>query len=110
MFVSFARETVVVVEPVIVEQRGKKVRTYPDTGVSVAGCSVQPGASSEDTALRENVTIRWTVFMPPNVRVSAYSKVIVRGRAYQVEGEPQEWRSPTGRVSHVAVYLVDWKG
>lgn len=110
MLPSWANEAVTLVPVVWVEERGKKVRSYPGPGVTIMGCSVQPGNSSSDRIFRDGVTIRHTVFMPPTTAVDRFTKVLVGGRAFRVEGDPDVWKSPTGTVSHIVVFLVDWEG
>lgn len=112
MLPSFVRETITVVDPVWVDDRGTPVADYGPgaTRTVVPGCSVQPGASSEDLAGRTHVTVRWTVYAPPGTVVAADSAVEYEGRRYAVDGEPARWKSPTGAVSHLVLYLIDWEG
>ena len=108
----WARQTVTVVEPTLVDDRGTMVADYtvPASEVDVPGCSVQPGASAEVLAARQGVSVRWTVYAPSSVVVTARSAVRYAGTLYQVDGEPQRWPSPTGALDHVVVLLVDWRG
>jgi hypothetical protein len=113
MLPSFATDSVTVITPVMVDDRGKQVPDWsqaPAATVVVAGCSVQPGASAEDLVGRDAVTIRWTVWAPPGTQITAYDHVQVGARVFAVDGEPAVWRSPTGAVSHVQFLLIDWEG
>lgn len=113
MLPSFATQTVDVVRPVYISDRGTQVPDWSAplvSDVSVSGCSVQPGASEEALLGRQGSTVRWTVFMPPGVTISAYDGVRHNSVIYQVDGEPKVWPSPTGGLSHIEVLLIDRKG
>lgn len=109
---SWASDTVEVIEPAWVDERGTATPDYdnPTSTTPVPGCDVQPGASGEDLAARQGVTIRHTVYAPPGTAVNALSAVRYEGTVYAIDGEPMRWKSPTGAVSHVLIYLIDWKG
>lgn len=109
---SFMKQSVTVVTPQMVDDRGTLVPDWSVPGVEtvVEGCSVQPGASSEVMAARQAVTYRWTVFAPAGTVIGPYDGVLVGGQLFQVDGAPKVWPSPTGRVSHVEVLLLDWEG
>lgn len=113
MLPSFATQTIDVVEPALVDDRGRLVPDWdapPASTTPVPGCSVQPGASSEVLDAREALSVRWTVFAPAGTVLTAYSAVRYAGVLYQVDGEPQRWSSPTGALDHLVVLLVDWRG
>lgn len=112
---SFANETVVRVRPAwVTDARNNKKADYgPAAGrLTVEGCLVQPGASSELVdALGGSVavSIRWSVYAPPGTEIAPTDAVeLPNGRMYQVNGEPQAFTSPTGDVSHVVLLLTDW--
>ena len=112
MLPSFATDTITVVEPTMVDQRGTLRPTYdpPASTRTVTGCSVQPGAATEDLAGRTQQTVRFTVYAPPGTHASALAAVDWEGQRYAVDGQPLAHRSPTGATSHVVLLLVDWKG
>lgn len=65
------------------------------TTVQVPGCGVEPRPSSEPTAdARNSVVSGFTLYLPPDVAVTAGSRVRVRGLVHEVLGEPAAWRSP----------------
>lgn len=110
--ISFARDTITVIEPGWRDDRGTLTADYdvPESSRQVPRCSVQPGASDLDTAGRTSVGIRWTVYAPPGVSVSAQAAVEYNGVRYLLESPPEVWKSPTGRVSHRVFRLVDFEG
>ncbi len=112
MLMSFMRQEVTVVRPSWLDDRGTLVPDWdePDSTQVVKGCSVQPGASVESLGGRQGVTIRWTVYMPPGVDMSAHDGILYEGKRYQIDGVPRPWQSPTGRLSHIEVLLIDWQG
>lgn len=112
MLPSWATQTVTVVEPTLVDDRGTLVPDYdvPASETVVPGCSVHPGASDEVLAARQGVAVRWTVYAPAGVVVTAHSAVRLDGRLYAVDGEPARWPSPTGGLDHVVLLLVDHTG
>lgn len=113
MLPSWASDTITVLTPVMATERGKEVSDWsqpPATTSTVTGCEVQPGASTEDIAARQNVIIRHTVWAPPETLIGASDAVEFEGVRYAVDGEPMRWRSPSGAVSHVQIYLIDWEG
>ena len=110
MLPSFATDTITVEEPVWVEERGKRVKTYPGPGVEIPGCSVQPASASSDLMLRDNVQILFTVFMPNGPVVSRFAKITFAGDQFAIDGVPYGWRSPLGGGDHVVLHLVRWEG
>lgn len=112
VYVSFAQDTITIVEPSIVDDRGTERPDYdnPAARHAVKGCSVQPGANVETLGDRQSSVIRWTVYAPDGAPVRANSCVEFEGVRYSVDGEPQRWRSPLGRASHTMISLIDWQG
>nr|DAW51550.1 MAG TPA: Minor capsid protein [Caudoviricetes sp.] len=110
MLPSFAKETIEVQRIVYVEDdRGEYVTNSYDSH-TIAGCSVQPGASVEFTDRRDTVQITATLYASPGADIQAGDKIICGGRRYEVDGEPTQWKSPTGRVSHTLAALKTWEG
>lgn len=111
MLPSFATDTLTVLEPVLVDDRGTLTPdwTQPPTETTITGCSVQP-AGSDETDSRQNVAVRLTVYMPPGSPVTAWSRIRYQGGDYHVDGHPDVWKSPTGSVSHMVARLTQWKG
>lgn len=112
MLPSFATDTITVIHPSLVDDRGTPSADYdnPVSRVEILGCSVQPGASDEDLLGRTQETIRYTVYAPPGSDITAQSAVEFDGERFAVDGRPDKWRSPTGAVSHMVVLLIDWRG
>lgn len=111
MLPSFCNDSVTVERAPLVEVRG----TFePDWGhpvsMEVAGCSFQPvQGSTAWTDPRQAVTIRATLYMPPDAPVQAGDRIRYDGNLYAIDGAPMPWKSPTGRVSHIQCSLVDWR-
>jgi hypothetical protein len=75
------------------------------TTVTVPGCGVEPRPSTEPVQDARNAIVSgFTLYLPPDVAVSAGSRVRVRGQVHEVLGEPAVWRSPfTGWAPGVVV-------
>lgn len=111
MLPTFANEAITLEEPVWVDERGKRVATYPGTNiVTVSGCSVQPGAATTDLQLRNNVTIYYTAFIPAETVVTRHAKVTYEGEDFAIDGVPLRWNSPLGTADHIVLPLILWKG
>lgn len=109
---GFMTQSIEVVTPGVIDDRGTEVPDWehPASVVTVAGCSVQPGGSTEDNSGRSNVEVRWTVYAPGGAPGTAHSGVRYAGVLYRVDGEPARWPSPTGGLDNVVYRLVDWEG
>lgn len=114
MLPSFCRDVITVRRaPLVRSTRGADVRDWSRaTDHKVSGCSVQPGETTTDmTSPRDgNGLVRFSVLAPPGSDVADGDRVLWEGREYELNGAPQTWRSPTGRVSHMTFSLVSWKG
>lgn len=110
MLPSWADDTVTIVEPVWVGERGKRVATYPGRGVEVSGCSVQPGGSTTDRDGRINTVFDYVALLPAGTPVTRLAKIQFEGDDFKIEGRPNRWKSPTGAVSHVELRLIAWDG
>jgi hypothetical protein len=93
--------------PLIVDPRhGNRERDWNQaSAVVVDRCSVQPFGATEVAADREFTSTHVRLFAPPNVELSATSRVIFDGATYEVDGEPARWRDLDGRPSHVEAAL-----
>ena len=125
MLPSFCRDTVTVVHPGVRHERGAPIPDWENaTETVVDGCSYQPYATTTNT-VREHVGVAPLVrpikdegrlYMPPGTEIADGDAVLVpvgesrAVRRFLVNGIPMPWRSPTGRVSHVAVELIAYKG
>lgn len=98
---SFATQTVTVVRPAYIVQRGD---TIPDWGNAtthdIVNCVVQPLVGDEVLGDRDSVQYRWKMFLPPNSDITAYDRVIHQGVTYEVDGDIQRWPSPSGAITH----------
>lgn len=108
-----AQESVTVLEPVMVDDRGTLVPDWtqpPASSTTIAGCSVQPATSTEDMSGRQQVAVRWSVWLPPASPVTAYSAVLWGGVRHLVMGEPARWTDPLGNYSHMHLEMEVWHG
>lgn len=73
--------------------------TTPDwsiaTSLSIDGCGFDPGGTGERLDLARNViTTQPKVYAPTGSDVLASDRLVVRGVTYEVDGRPEDWRSP----------------
>lgn len=102
----------------VTRQRGTAVTDpYSDepTGISwdnpttlaIEGCAFNPGGSTEPVAEgRQAVITKPEVYAPAGADIRAHDRLVVRGKTYEVDGEPALWKSPfTGWQPGVVVPL-----
>lgn len=61
---------------------------------TVAGCLIAPRSTSENLDGRQGVIVGVTVYMPTGTDVLATDRLVIRGKPYEIDGEPGDWRSP----------------
>lgn len=94
MLPSFAKQTVVILTPVLIEERGEVVEDWSSpTRAEVANCSVQPGNGGADHEHADALTADYTVYLPPETVLPADFRVELPTATGQflLEGEPQPW-------------------
>lgn len=107
--VSFATETLVRLRAPQVMDHGSPVRDWDNAvPVTLEGWTLQPGASTEDALHREASKIEWTAVGPYDADVAATDKVRLPSGDYSIIGEPERWKSPTGRISSTKLLLQKW--
>lgn len=107
--VSFANETITRLRAVLVLDHGSMVSDWTAPAeVTIPGWSLQPGASAEDLQNRDAVRVDWTAYGPYDADVTAADKIRLPSGDYGVIGEPERWKSPTGRVSSTKLLLQRW--
>lgn len=94
MLPSFARQTVNILTPSLIEERGEMVEDWatPES-VTVSGCSVQPGSGDRDFEHANGVTADYTVYLPPDAVVPRRARVALPTTDGQfiILGEPEPW-------------------
>jgi len=107
--VSFAKETLVRLRAARVKDHGSWVDDWSSPSeVDLPGWSLQPGASAEDLQNRQGTRVDWTAIGPYEADVAATDRVRLPSGDYSVIGEPERWKSPTGRVSSTKILLQRW--
>lgn len=76
----------------------------------VTGCDAQPVGSQETLVNEDQVLLSYKVYAPAGTDVVATDRVSYGGTTYDVFGEPERWRSRSGRLDYVLVTLVNWRG
>ena len=112
MLPSWANDTVTRLRPAAKDVRGSTVYDWsnPDQLI-ITGCSVQPAGTSLTQGGRvQGITDGYTCYLPPGSDVRAGDRIRYDGHDYTINGEPMEWRSPTGRVTHMQLNIERWRG
>jgi hypothetical protein len=75
-------------------------------------CAFADGGTSEDTTSRGyTVGTTATIYLPYDADIRRTDRAEVRGLVWEVDGDPQRWRSPgTGRRAGCAVNLRSVRG
>lgn len=107
--VSFATETLTRLRAPQVMDHGSMVSDWDNaTEATLEDWTVQPGASAEDLQNRQADRIDWTAIGPYDADVTSSDKIRLPSGDYGVIGEPERWKSPTGRVSSTKLLLSRW--
>ena len=116
MLPSWCNDTVTVIRPAWKESRGTKVADWASAKRhTIGGCSMQPSTTSSDRDGRQQVQLSSILYLPDGADVERGDRIqrvdhMGRTRGFVVEGLPEPWGSPTGRLSHVQVHLTEWRG
>lgn len=86
--------------------------TYAFVEENIPFCVVQPGGSGgEDTDFADRLTNSIMVFFPFGTDVSYIDAIVVDEVEYEIQGAPQEWRSPfSGNTSPIQVNAIKVTG
>lgn len=112
MLPSWTNESVTRIRPSVKEVRGSAVPDWSNPNeLQISGCSVQPSSTnlSQDGRV-QGITDGFTCYIPPGSDVKAGDRISYGGNLYTINGDPQSWKSPTGRVSHIQLQLERWRG
>lgn len=79
---------------------------YGANSVTVSGCAISPGNSSEDFQGTEQITYDVTVHAPAATLVNLpFDQMVISGITYNVIGNPNGWISPfTGTGSFLEIH------
>lgn len=106
---AFARESIIRLRAPLINDHGSMVPNWDAaTQVTLSGWLLQPGASVEDLQNREGVRVEWTAYGPYDADVRATDKIRLPSGDYGVIGEPERWKSPTGRLNACKVLMQRW--
>lgn len=112
MLLSFYTQTVTRIRPGSKYSRGS---TIPDWDMAsyldIPGCSMQPASTSLSMDGRVlGISDGFTCYMPADADVQAGDHIMFKGKVYEINGDPREWPSATGRLDHIQLNLTRWSG
>lgn len=110
--ISFKNETVTVIRPAMITERGNEVPNWENaTTHTVSGCRVQPATGEEiQSATRDAIVPRWTLFAPAGADIDARDRIRYGGADHDIDGALRPWSSPTGRLAHIEASLLRVEG
>lgn len=115
MIPAIANQSITVLRAPLIDDHGVMVADWSSPEVTqtvLENCSVQPQAGSRDSAHRNAVEAEllvW-VFGPADIQASDRIRVPGYSRDFIIQGEPGRWKSPGGRLDHIALRLGVWEG
>ena len=100
------------IRPGVKTLRGSTVPDWEHASeLVITNCSVQPaGTSLSQDGRVLGVSDGYTVYMPPNADVLAGDRIVYDGDTYEIDGRPRRWKSATGRLDHIMISIVRWRG
>ena len=90
----FARQSVTIVTPGTIIERGQPVEDWSTpTRTTITGCSIQPGSGERDHENADGVTADYTVYLPPSAVVPRRARVELptTDGQFVLQGEPEPW-------------------
>lgn len=112
MLLSFYRQTITRIRPSVTDVRGSLIPDWENaTQLDIPGCSVQPSSTSLSQDGRVlGVSDGLTCYIPADADVQAGDHIVYKGKTYAINGDPLDWPSATGRLDHLQLNLVRWRG
>lgn len=106
---AFARETIIRLRAPLVNDHGSLVPDWDNaTEAVMSGWLLQPGVSVEDSQNREGVRVDWTAYGPYGADIKPTDKIRLPSGDYGVVGEPERWKSPSGRLDACKFLMQRW--
>jgi hypothetical protein len=79
--------------------------------VSATVCEFQQDARKEHDGTNDLSESKWRIFLPTGTDITSGDQVVVDGKTYEVDGEPESVRNPRTRtMSHLEVTVVRTAG
>lgn len=112
MLPSWASDMVVRMRATTKTMRGSAMQDWTAPAMlDIHGCSMQPaGTSLSQDGRVLGIDDRLTCYLPPGSDVLAGDRIAWGDNVYTIIGEPQIWKSPSGRVSNIQLTLERWVG
>jgi len=112
MLPTFFKQSVVVIRPGTKTVRDQSVPDWDNsTRYTVKNCSMQPSSTtlSQDGRIL-GITDRYTCYMPAGTNIKAGDRIAFNNNIYTIDGDIREWPSASGRLDHIEVSLVSYRG
>lgn len=99
------RDTVTVIDRVLVGEDDRGQDVYDDQARDVDQCNMQMVGTTEVVEGRDQVVTRWRLAGPPSMGLKHTSRVRYRGVLYEVDGDVAELGSFGGLMDHTECFL-----
>lgn len=121
MLPSLATETLTIFYAKKTESRGTVDYEYqadPNFSIEISGCSVQPvtTTSTQELPRNQDLTMLWA-WIPQSEwervqNTGDIHKLLIEWNGLQLVqyGDALRWTSPTGNISHVQIYMRQYRG
>ena len=112
MSLSFWTQQITRIRPGSRTVRGSDIPDWDKAeSLVIPNCSVQPaGTSLTQDGRIQGITDGLTCYIPPTADIKGGDRVEYAGAVYAINGDPLPWQSPSGRISHIQLNLVRWRG
>lgn len=111
LMVSFATQSVTRLRANRVEEWGQEVVDWENVDeLEIDGCVAYGLASVEMESGRDITRSTVQLIAPFHADIKGGDRIKYDGNVYEIIGEPQAQRSPTGSVSNLEIMLKKWVG
>ncbi|MEV6102621.1 hypothetical protein [Nocardia sp. NPDC051981] len=116
MAFSWFRDTVVRLRaPLVTDAYGNRVRDWAAAGrVPMSGWRVQPVQGTRlktaETIPREGLERMRRAFGPHGADVVRTDRIEWAGSVWEIDGDVDPWRGPSGRIAHIELMLTRVEG
>lgn len=120
MGVSFQNQTIVILKPNYINERGDAIVDWTNpTRVTQSRCRLQPrvrdeiyfaGSNGQGGVARDAVQRAFVVFAPLDTPITEYDRIEYKGIQFDVEGFIRPWLSVTGDLAHIEFVVQEISG
>ncbi|MDR1447683.1 MAG: hypothetical protein LBI63_01785 [Candidatus Ancillula sp.] len=111
MLPKFCNDTIKILRPSLIDERGKLVPDYENTlEIEVTGCFVDTTTSSVDNQGRMQTQVNTTLYAPVDTVFNVFDKVKFGEDTYTLNSDSIKKHGATNRLDHTQVNLIIQEG